>query len=157
MGILLANVNSRSLAARLIGIGVLITFMLALHTYSSLPTFSFRLPDMFSPRKRSSCPPNAWNKGQWHYKPHSNLTTMTKAQDVFELSGLEGCASDREYFWHLGVDHEEEWNRFPNVSSYAWKPSDGCDVRPLNGMAMVKDMVEQGGWLLLGGMSRLLY
>jgi hypothetical protein len=79
------------------------------------------------------------------------LPALTGADQVFAFNGLEGCAADREYHWHLGVDHEEHFDRFPNVASYKWQPSSRCDnVHPLNGAAIVKDMVEQGGWLLLG-------
>ena len=76
---------------------------------------------------------------------------MTKREDALEFAGLEGCASDREFFWHLASDVKEQWSRWPKVASYVWKPADNCDVRPLDGSAMIKDMVEQGGWLLLGG------
>ncbi|KIJ60062.1 hypothetical protein HYDPIDRAFT_99472 [Hydnomerulius pinastri MD-312] len=75
---------------------------------------------------------------------------MTDPDQVLAFAGFEGCAADREYKWHLGTDHEELWNRFPAVSSYKWQPSSLCDARPLSGAAIVKDMVENGGWLLLG-------
>ena len=158
MGLSLANINPRALAARLIGLGAMITFMLALYTYSSQSSFKFRLPDLsiFSQRKRSSCPPDSWNNGQWEYKPRANLTAMTKKEDALEFAGFESCASDREFFWHLASDVEEQWGRWPKVSSYVWKPSDDCTVRPLDGSAMLKDMVEQGGWLLMGGMFEIL-
>ena len=76
---------------------------------------------------------------------------MTRKEDALEFAGFEGCASDREFFWHLGSDTEEQWNRWPKVSQWKWTPSRGCDVRPLDGAAMVKEMAEEGGWLLLGG------
>lgn len=144
--------NPRSLTARLISLGVILLCMLALYTYSSQSSYNFRFRDLsiFSQRRRSACPPNAWDSGQWVYKPHTNLTSMTKKEDALEFAGLEGCASDREFFWHLASDVKEQWNRWPKVSSYVWKPARNCDVRPLDGSAMIKDMVEQGGWLLLG-------
>lgn len=86
------------------------------------------------------------------YSPNSDLQALTRPEQALEFAGFEGCAADREYRWHLGTDQEEQWNRFPNVSSYKWLPSRQCNVRPLNGAAIVKDMVESGGWLLLGGM-----
>ena len=146
-------INPRSLVARLVALVAMVTFMLAIYTYSSQHTFKFRLPGLaiFSHRKPLSCTPDAWNNGHWQWKPRSNLTAMTRKEDALEFAGLESCASDREFFWHLASDTEAQWKRWPNVSSYAWKPSDDCDVRPLDAPAMVKDMVEQGGWLLLGG------
>lgn len=66
------------------------------------------------------------------------------------MAGLQGCAADREYAWHLGTDHEDEWGRFPRVNSYQWVPSNQCSISPLNGASIVKHMVEKGGWLLLG-------
>lgn len=66
------------------------------------------------------------------------------------MGGLQGCAADREYTWHLGTDHEDEWGRFPSVNSYQWVPSNQCRINPLNGASIVKHMVEKGGWLLLG-------
>ena len=158
MGFSLMNINSRSLTIRLISLGAIFTCMFTLSTYASQSSFKFRFPGnaIFSQRKRSPCAPNAWANGQWQYRPHTNLTAMTKKEDALEFAGLEGCASDREFFWHLAADVREQWNRWPKVSSYGWKPADDCDIRPLDGSAMIKDMVEQGGWLLLGGTSEIL-
>jgi hypothetical protein len=147
------NMNPRPLTARLISLGVIFTCMFALYTYSSNVTFHLPGLGIFPQRPHSSCTPHAWNSGEWVYEPHTNRTAMTKKEDALEFAGLEGCASDREFFWHLASDVEEQWIRWPKVSSYVWKPTDRCGVRPLDGPAMVKDMVEQGGWLLLGGMS----
>ena len=159
MGIItLTNFNPRTLTARLIALGAIITCMLTITVYSSQHSFQFRLTNLsiFSQRKQSSCSPDAWNKGQWEYNPRTNLTAMTMKEDALEFAGLESCASDREFFWHLASDVEDQWSRWPKVASYTWKPSGACNVRPLDGSAMVKDMVEQGGWLLLGGMSEML-
>lgn len=138
------------------GLCVIVTFMLAVYTYSSF-RFRLKLPAFLSsPRVRGSCPPQAWNDGTWEYsKPHTNLTSLTRKEDVMEFVPFEGCASDREYWWHLASEEETQWNRWPSVASYLWQPSDECDARPLDGAAMVKDMVEQGGWLLLGGKPKL--
>lgn len=78
---------------------------------------------------------------------------MTRKEDALEFAGLQGCASDREFYWHLASDTEAQWDRWPKVSSWAWEPTQNCDMRTLEGYEMVKDMVEEGGWLLLGGMS----
>ena len=154
-----------SLSARLIGLGAaMVIFMLAIYTYSSSSTFPrpplssstfhFRWPPLHSTspsRVRGSCSPSAWNKGHWEYSPRTNLTSMTRKEDALEFAGFEGCASDREFFWHLASDREEQWNRWPKVSQWKWTPERDCNVRPLDGMAMVRDMAEGGGWLLLGG------
>ncbi|KAH7889035.1 hypothetical protein F5I97DRAFT_2006482 [Phlebopus sp. FC_14] len=142
----------RFLSTRVLVLGVVVTFGLTVYTFTS-PHFSFRLPEwssIFAQRQRGSCSPEAWSDGRWTWSPNSNLSALTSPEQALTFAGLEGCAADREYLWHLGVDHEETWNRFPDVSSYKWSPSSQCDVRPLNGVNMVRDMVENGGWLLLG-------
>jgi hypothetical protein len=77
---------------------------------------------------------------------------MTKPEDALAFSGLGGCASSREYFWHLAADKEEQWDRFPDAQSWEWLPSKECDIGPLDSEMLVKHLVEQGGWLLVGGM-----
>ncbi|KAH7916628.1 hypothetical protein BJ138DRAFT_1202104 [Hygrophoropsis aurantiaca] len=145
--------KSRFLSPRVIALGGLVTFAATIYTFSS-SEYAFRLSNwsssIFSERQRGSCSPEAWSDGKWMYHKHSNLTEMTKPEQSLEFSGLGGCAADREFFWHLGSDHEEMWDRFPDVTSYEWQPSYHCDARPLDGAAMVKDMVEKGGWMLLG-------
>lgn len=159
MGLNMFQINPRSLAAKLIGLGAMVTFMLAIYTYSSQSTFHLRVPALSSifstppSRVRGSCSPQAWNQGKWEYSPRTNLTAMTKKEDALEFAGFESCASDREFWWHLASDTEEQWNRWPKVTQYKWMPEENCDARPLDGAAMVKDMVEEGGWLLLGGKS----
>lgn len=147
----------RYLSTKVIALGTLITFAITLYTFSS-PEASFRLSEwssVFAGRQRGTCSPEEWASGYWTHSPNTDLPALTSADQVFSFSGLEGCAADREYHWHLGVDHEELFDRFPNVASYKWQPSSRCDVRPLDGAAIVKDMVEQGGWLLMGGTSFL--
>lgn len=77
---------------------------------------------------------------------------MTDKDEALTFAGLEGCASSREYYWHLAVDNEEQWNRFPMVSSWKWMPGSDCNAREFGKEEMVRDLVEQGGWLILGGM-----
>ncbi|KAG0707061.1 hypothetical protein DFH29DRAFT_898242 [Suillus ampliporus] len=148
----LLAIRPRSLSTKIILLGIIITFAVTLYTFSS--PFSFRISDWSSvfsqQRQRSSCTPEQWSNGRWVYSPTSDLEILTRPEQALSLAGFEGCAADREYHWHLGTDHEEYWDRFPNVSSYRWVPSSQCNVRPLNGAAMVKDMVENGGWFLLG-------
>jgi hypothetical protein len=146
------SIPRRLLTTRLIILGVLTTFILAIYTYlsySPLPQLDF-----LAPNTHTSCSPEAWSRGQWMPKRDpSNFPPMTRREDAFAFSGFEGCASDREIFWHLASDREEQWDRFPGAQSWEWIPGKGCNARPLNKEEMVKDMVEQGGWLLLGGES----
>lgn len=149
MSLSVLSFSLRSKPARLLFLAAIFTFLI--FTYSEhLP--AFLLPDIFSPHS-SSCPPTSWNDGQWTYNAHTNLTRMTKKEDALEFAGFQGCASDREFFWHLASDTESQWGRWPGVASHQWTPADqGCDsVRPLDGAALVKDLAERGGWLLLGG------
>ncbi|KAF9227079.1 hypothetical protein BS17DRAFT_695528 [Gyrodon lividus] len=142
----------RFLSTKVLALGALTTFAIILYTFSS-PEFSFRpseWPSIFAQRQRGTCTPEDWSSGYWRYSPKTDLPALTDADQALVFHGFEGCAADREYKWHLGTDHPEQWDRFPSVSSYKWEPSSHCDVRPLNGAAMVKDMVENGGWLLLG-------
>lgn len=146
----LRSLSPRHLSVKVIAFGALTTVAVTVYTFSS----SLRLSNwssIFASRQRSTCTPEAWNSGYWTYSPNTDLPALTNADQALVFAGFEGCAGDREYYWHLGTDHEEQWDRFPNVSSYRWQPSSECDVRPLNGAAMVKDMVENGGWLMLGG------
>ncbi|KAG2127491.1 hypothetical protein DEU56DRAFT_528860 [Suillus clintonianus] len=149
----LLAIRPRSLSTRVLVLGAIITFAIALYTFSSTE-YSFRISDWSSifsqQRQHSPCTPEQWSDGRWVYSPTSDLKNLTSPEQALALAGFEGCAADREYHWHLGTDHEEQWDRFPKVSSYRWAPSSQCDVHPLNGAAMVKDMVENGGWLLLG-------
>jgi hypothetical protein len=76
---------------------------------------------------------------------------MTKMSDALTFSGFQGCASDREFFWHLAADTPEQWDRFPKAHSYDWHPpSDECTLRSYEPDAFVIDLVESGGWLLIG-------
>jgi hypothetical protein len=153
----LLAIRPRSLSSKVLLLGSILTFAITLYTFSS--SYSFRISDWSSilsqQRQHNSCTPEQWSSGRWVYSPTSDLVNLTSPEQALSLAGFEGCAADREYKWHLGTDHEELWDRFPKVSSYRWVPSSQCDVHPLNGAAMVKDMVENGGWLLLGGMSAL--
>lgn len=147
------TLRPRYLSTKVIALGALITFAVTLYLFSS-PAFSFQLSDwspVFAGRQRGTCSSEAWSSGSWTYSPNVDWSALTSADQALAFAGFEGCAADREYHWHLGSDDPERWDRFPSVSSYKWRPSPQCDVRPLNSAAMVKDMVEQGGWLLLGG------
>lgn len=99
-----------------------------------------------------SCTPDAWNAGQWTRRdpPRSPKSAAASTADVLEFEGFEGCTSRREYEWHFS-GQESEWHRFPEVAAYEWTPAEECRPRAFNREAMVRDLVEQGGWLLIGG------
>lgn len=150
------------LAWKLIALGASFTFLLTLYTMhpSSAPlkqslygvfsqsplTYTHAEPPSFSTR----CSPQQWSAGQWRAIPPRSSPEVTGVADVLALDGFSGCAADREYLWHLGAE-EDQWGRYPDVASYVWTPPDECHVRPLEKENMVRDMVEEGGWLLLGG------
>jgi hypothetical protein len=146
-------VRPRSFSTKIILLGVIITFAITLYNFSHPD--SFHIFD-WSPQQHTSCTPEQWSDGHWVYSPTSDLQALTSPEQAIAFAGFEGCTSDREISWHLGTNNEEQWNRFPNVSSYKWVPSGQCDIHQLNGAAMVKDMVENGGWFLLGGMLRFV-
>ncbi|KZT65359.1 hypothetical protein DAEQUDRAFT_747087 [Daedalea quercina L-15889] len=75
---------------------------------------------------------------------------MHQREDALAFGGFEGCASSREFWWHLAADNERLWDRFPAATSWDWTPGDDCEMAPLSGAAIVKDMIESGGWLLIG-------
>ncbi|KIK24788.1 hypothetical protein PISMIDRAFT_677882 [Pisolithus microcarpus 441] len=152
IGTTLFAFRPRTWSSKVLALGAFISLVLVLYAYSTSES-TFRFPDWssaFAGRQRSSCSPEDWSHGRWVYSPRTNLTSITGAHDALAMAGLEGCAADREYAWHLGTDHPEEWGRFPSVNSYEWVPSSRCDISPLNGTSIVKDMVQKGGWLLLG-------
>ncbi|CAL1705920.1 unnamed protein product [Somion occarium] len=153
---------------KLLAFGILTLVFLALYTFFPSSSFSSWTPslDFLASRVRSGCTPEQWANGQWIPRTlHTNKTEMTKQEDALEFIGFEGCASSREFFWHLGAD-VQNWDHFPGVAAWKWKPSNECDIRAFDAEALVQDMVEQGGWLLIGdsvtelqffSMSCLLY
>ena len=86
---------------------------------------------------------------------------MEKKDDALFFSGFKGCASSREYYWHLAADKESQWDRFPRAHSWEWvvNPASQCDddLGPIDPEEIVKHLVEDGGWLLVGGMNLLRY
>lgn len=153
------GMGPRHLATRLILLGGLVTVLLTIYTYSApYFTYKFEWDDLLkgSPRTRATCSPQAYASGRWTSQPLNTTKTMTKADDVLEFAGFEGCASSREYYWHLGADRPAVWDRFPGAMEWEWTPGAGCnDLRALRPTDLVRDMVEQGGWLLIGGKSPL--
>ncbi|EIM81062.1 uncharacterized protein STEHIDRAFT_67256 [Stereum hirsutum FP-91666 SS1] len=141
----------RATIIKLTAIGGLLSFITLLY-FSTNPSYRSRLASsFFSERKRASCPPRAWSNGTWQHKPHNVSHPLTQQEDVFDFSDLEGCTSDREFYWHLGVDHDDQYERFPDVMDYEWVPSDECTgVRKMDAGMFVRDLVQEGGWLVLG-------
>ncbi|TFY58088.1 hypothetical protein EVG20_g8289 [Dentipellis fragilis] len=151
----------RALVAKLIAVGGLLSLISFLYLYSGVPFRSRLLSSLFPSGAShsgpgSTCTPEAWADGRWNPKANyapltSPNTTLRAPEDVFDFNGLQGCAADREFKWHLGVDHEEQFDRFPGMTSWEWTPAKSCKgVRQLESEAFVRDLVEQGGWLVLG-------
>lgn len=96
------------------------------------------------------CSPADWSAGTWRRK--ENPMEVTKSDDVYAASGFHGCASNREVGWHLSNDHPEYFPWRGNVSAHAWVPPETCDDMPNDFRELlVVDLVERGGWLLIGG------
>ncbi|THG94674.1 hypothetical protein EW026_g6840 [Hermanssonia centrifuga] len=150
--------NTRLSAWKLIALGGFLTFLLTLYTLhpSSSSLLPSSLTDVFSrpPIQTTPCPPRLWASGQWEpISPRApSSANVSSPADVLALDGFQGCASDREYKWHLAAE-EDQFDRFPDVVSYVWTPPETCDVRSLEGRGreqLVKELVEDGGWLLIG-------
>ncbi|KAK7043092.1 hypothetical protein VNI00_008446 [Paramarasmius palmivorus] len=130
------------------------TFITLIFIYTqTAPESGFTLSSFFgAAREIYTCPPEAYSNGSWILRPWTNRTVMTDREDAVEFSGFEGCASSAEYFWHLAADREEQWDRFPAAQSWRWEPNDKeqCRMPAFSGEAMVRDLVQNGGWLVLG-------
>ncbi|KAI0329672.1 hypothetical protein GY45DRAFT_842770 [Cubamyces sp. BRFM 1775] len=140
----------RSLSAKFLTLFAIFSVLYVTHSF--LPSSLKPSLSVSSSRTRGTCPPRSYAAGKWVPQPPPPTTrqNMSQTSDVYEFLGLEGCASSREVFWHLGADHEEIWDRFPGVASWRWQPPDDCQVRDLNTASIIRDLVEQGGWLLIG-------
>jgi hypothetical protein len=149
----------RVLLLAVAGLGVLHYTTNVLHPLTSLvsiSSFSLR------PHGSAACSPDAWAAGSWQHRPRPrvvgwNDTDMTRTEDVFKYNGLAGCAADREFFWHLAADNAGQFSRFPDATEWKWVPARDCEgVRELDTEALVRHLVEEGGWLVLGGTCFLL-
>ena len=99
-----------------------------------------------------SCSPQAYAQGHWSYHPRTTIENMTSPDDALVFSGFEKCASSREYYWHLASDTTAQWDRFPGAQSWEWIPGDECKgMGSLNPEDLIKTLVEDGGWYLVGG------
>ncbi|KAK7677510.1 hypothetical protein QCA50_019516 [Cerrena zonata] len=138
---------------RLLFLGLLTITFFVLYTLFPSSSFASWTPslEIAGSRVRSGCTPQEWSDGRWVPRtPPTNKTSMTRPEDALEFVGFESCASSREFFWHLAADEEPKWDRYPGVASWKWQPSESCDARAFNAESLVKDMAEQGGWLLIG-------
>ena len=98
------------------------------------------------------CSPNSYSSGRWVWGPKTNITEMTSKEQALLFSGFESCASDRLKWWNLGADQPEKFFRFPKAHSYKWETSSTyVGLEPLEPGALLKHLVELGGWYLIGG------
>lgn len=98
------------------------------------------------PRK---CSPADWSAGAWRRK--ENAMRVTKSEDTYAVSGFSGCASRHEDGFNLAGDQPDYFAWRGNVSAYEWVPPHNCDEVPGDYReSLVVDLVEKGGWLLIG-------
>lgn len=147
----IVGLSPRSFTGRLVALSAAFTTLILVYTYTAPPALQINLTALTTPR--STCSPESYANGSWAFRPRTNATSLTVKEDVLSFAGFSGCASSREVDWHLAVDKPEQWDRFPDVSSWEWVPGEECQgLRPLDPAALVKDLAEEGGWLLVGGM-----
>lgn len=143
----------RSLSAKFFALVTVVSLVYVAHSFlpsDYKPDFSsLRFP---LGRQRGTCPPKSYASGQWlPSHPPTNRTEFNASSDVYEFVGFQGCASTREVYWHLAADNERLWDRFPAVASWKWSTPSDCEIQDLVPERIVTDLVEQGGWLLIGG------
>jgi hypothetical protein len=139
--------------ARLAAIFVVAAILLFVSfAYLDFTFFSLRTPKPSFNFDSLSCSPHAFSSGEWVYNPKTNKTSMTNSHEALEFAGLEGCASSREFYWHLASDNREQWNRFPQASSWDWVPKDAqkCSIAPFTPESFLRTLVNDGGWLVIG-------
>ena len=144
--------RNRSPLLRLTLFALLLTCLVTFYTVvceHRLGSQSF-LTDDAKVEPATPCPARLWASGSWKPQPPRGPSTVKSTSDVLALKGFDGCASDREYLWHLGAE-PDQYHRYPDVASYKWTPPDTCDIRPLERESLLKELVEGGGWLLIGG------
>jgi len=79
---------------------------------------------------------------------------VTNVEEALAQAGFESSVTPRDFDYlftlQLGADNEFMLNRLIKSDSYQWEPSSECDIHPLESAALVRELVEQGGWLMLG-------
>ena len=134
-----------------------VTFLVALplllvHNLRRRPTNEKATENPVVANVSETCSAEAFSSGRWVWDPKTSITQMTSKEQALAFSGIESCASDREVWWNLGADREEQWFRFPKVQSYKWEVGSECKgLRALDPGELLKDLVEKGGWYLVGG------
>lgn len=147
----IVGLSPRSFTGRLLALGAAFTTIILVYIYTAPPSLQISLPKLTS--SKPTCSPESYSNGSWALRPRTSATSLTVKEDALKFAGFTGCASSREVDWHLAVDKEEQWDRFPDVNSWEWFPGDTCrGLRPLDPAVLVKELVEEGGWLLVGGM-----
>ncbi|KAF6765448.1 hypothetical protein DFP72DRAFT_797889 [Ephemerocybe angulata] len=126
-----------------------------------------------------TCTPEEYAQGQWVRRPYwtrpgplsrTNASDqsyydllhgahgpekMAAKEDILKFARLEGCASGGEYIWNqLAASKEEQWDRFPKALDWEWVPGGRCTggggFREWVVEDVLRDLVEGGGWLLVG-------
>lgn len=83
---------------------------------------------------------------------------MTRPEDSIAFGNFTGCASSREVWWHLAADRPEQYGRFPDAQGWVWVPGEGCEIlQELRAEELVRTLVKDGGWYLLGGAFSLIF
>ncbi|KIY64297.1 hypothetical protein CYLTODRAFT_493228 [Cylindrobasidium torrendii FP15055 ss-10] len=153
---------------RAVAVGGFCVVLLLLWSYRHTTSSTFSSWASGSGRKRAPCPPQAYNAGQWVYDASRNLNhsavdasgqpispaphrEVREREDIISMAGFEGCASNREFWWHLAADKPSQYGRWPDVDNWDWvPPEEQCELRKWRKEEMVLDLVEKGGWLLIG-------
>ncbi|BGP36317.1 hypothetical protein JCM10450v2_000213 [Rhodotorula kratochvilovae] len=103
-----------------------------------------------------TCPAREWSAGSWVPKSPP-LTPNTTVVDVLSASGFTGVTQDWfKPHWFL---HSKPGD-FLHMDEYRWRAaqwmweagSEMCreEVRPSEGQELLRELVERGGWIILG-------
>lgn len=105
----------------------------------------------FAPTRAApdSCTPAQYSVGEWTSKPSS-----LDQSSVFAASGFAGCRSTFVPSWHLATEPDMSMGAYRRqAAQWEWVPSSGCTKDAFSVERLVQDLVQRGGWLLVGGMS----
>jgi len=141
----------RTVVASLI-LGLLLAVVLPLSIVYALRARRNQQDIDSSPSSSHGCTPKAYSSGKWVWAPKTNITEMTSKEQSLLFSGFETCGADGLFWWNLAAANPERFFRFPKAQSYAWEPSSKCQgLEQVNPEALVKHLVEVGGWYIIGG------
>lgn len=99
------------------------------------------------PLHTPTCLPEDWSDGSWELK-----SPLPTSLDPLVISGYEGCASTYHVEWHFAIETwpMSEYRR--RASNWKWVPGGGCQANTeFVKEQVVKDLVEKGGWMFMGG------